>query len=126
MEEYKSELQLQSLIYRWFHKSFPQYRIPSKNKKLIRCLLIHNFGNPRSLQQGSVLKGCGLTAGIPDLTLLVPKNGYSGLFMELKIGNEKPRPEQVEMMKALENQGYKCTWCNNLETAREIILDYLK
>ena len=95
MEEikYKSELQLQSKIYTWFYNKFPEFRIKSTDKKTKqpRCLLVHNFLNPRSVQEGAKLGGCGLTKGLPDLTLLVPSGKYHALFIELKIGKNKPR-----------------------------------
>lgn len=125
MKEYKSELHLQSLIYRWFFSCYPEFRIKSKSIKTPRCLLIHNFLNPRSAVEGSKLNGCGLTKGFPDLTLFVKRGGYGALIMELKIEKEKPKPEQLEVFEALRAQGYFVTWSNNLEDAQKKINLYL-
>jgi hypothetical protein len=96
-----------------------------KNKKLIRCLLIHNLLNPKSKVEAAKLKGSGLTKGLPDMTLLIPKGKYHGMFIELKIGNNKPTIEQLEMFEALRIQGYYVTWVSTLEKARKEITDYL-
>ena len=124
MREYKSELHLQSVIWHWFYNEYPEYRIPPVNKKP-RSLLVHNLLNARSVIEGAKLQSCGLTKGFPDLTLHVPSNGYHGLHMELKIGKEKPREEQLQVMVALEEMGYFVCWCNNEEDAKEIFKEYL-
>lgn len=125
--EYKSELQLQSKIYTWFYNKYPEFRVGSSGKKIKqpRCLLVHNFLNPRSVQEGAKLAGCGLTKGLPDLTLFVPAGMYHGLHIELKIGKEKPKDYQIDLMNALREQGYYVTWTNNEEEAKQIISDYL-
>ena len=122
---YKSELDLQAKVWRWFYSEFPEYRVNSKDLKQPRCLLIHNLLNAKSVVEGAKLAGCGLTKGVPDLTLLVPKNGYGALFIELKIGNNKPEKHQKEYMERLETMGYKCCWVNNLDDAITHIKNYL-
>lgn len=122
--EYKSELELQSIVYQEFYSKYPEYRIKS-NSKHPKCLLMHNYNNPRSEIQGAKLKAAGLVEGTPDLTLYVPKKGYGALIIELKTGIEKPRPSQVEVMNKLKSVGYKVEWTNNHIDASRIIEDYL-
>lgn len=129
--DYKSEMHLQSIIYKDFYSSYPELRIPQAKPKHPKCLLIHNFLNPRSVVEGAKLKACGLTEGFPDLTLFVARKGFHGLVIELKIPNkntgaiQKPRPEQKEVMKCLQNQSYLVTWCDNHHDAKEIFETYL-
>ena len=122
--EYKSELHLQSIIWREFYDTYREFRLPPVGNTP-RCLLIHNLLNAKSRIEASRLIGCGLTTGFPDLTLYVPRKGYHALIIELKLENEKPEKRQKEVMKALEAQGYKVVWSNCHEEVREIIKEYL-
>ena len=47
--------------------------------------------------QASKLKAEGLRAGVPDLCLPVARQGFHGMFIELKVGKGKPSPEQVKI-----------------------------
>lgn len=123
----KSELKLQQEIYIWFYNAYPEYRIPnpSGGLKQPRCLLFHNLLNAKSKVEGAKLAGCGLTKGVPDLFLAVPKGGFSGLYLELKIGKEKPKKYQEEVSFKLIEVGYSSNWTNNFEDAKKIIQNYL-
>lgn len=122
-----SELKLQQQIYIWFYNNYPEYRIPnpSGGLKQPRCLLFHNLLNAKSKVEGAKLAGCGLTKGVPDLFLAIPSGPCSGLYLELKIGNEKPKKYQLEVMESLKNQGFAVGWTNNFEEAKEMIENYL-
>lgn len=124
--EYKSELQLQSDIWKWFYNKYPEYRIEKVGKQP-RCLLVHNLLNAKSVVEASKLSSAGLTKGLPDLTLYVPRNGYNGLFMEIKLEDGgRPRKDQDTCMKSLSNQGYYCGCVNSLEDAKDMIKCYLE
>ena len=121
-----SELKLQQDCFLWFYENYPQFRIKTKTKyNKPRCLLVHNFNNPRNKVQGARLASAGLCKGVPDLTLLVMSGPYGALFIELKKPGEKPKPEQREMIEVLRQQGYKTTWTDNKEDFKRIIKEYL-
>jgi len=120
---YKSELQIQQMVWTWFYNQYPQYRLPAVGSNP-RCLLVHNYNNPRSMVAGSKLVSCGLTKGFPDLTLNVPSNGYHALHIELKMPGEKPSKEQIEVHEGLRVQGYAVEVCDDHEKAIECILNY--
>jgi hypothetical protein len=61
--------------------------------------------------QAKKLKAEGLRAGVPDLCLPVARLGYHGMFIELKVGGNKPSPEQVEFLDVLAEQGYYAAVC---------------
>jgi len=124
--EIKSELHLQSLVYQWFYNSFPELRIESERAKSPRCLMVHNFNNPRTKIQGSKLSGAGLTKGIPDLMILKPSGRYSGMFIELKYGNNKAERDQIEVIDKLREVGYYCIISNNFEEIKKEINEYFK
>jgi len=122
--KYKSEHQIQQMVWLWFYENYPQYRLPPVGSNP-RCLLVHNYNNPRSMVAGSKLVSCGLTKGFPDLTLYVPSLLYHGLHIELKQPGEKASKEQKEVHEALRSQGYAVEVCDNHEVAIEAIMNYL-
>lgn len=89
--------------------------------------LLHHIPNEgkRDGITGRLLKAAGLTAGVPDICLPVPKGTYSGLYIEMKYNKNKPTPEQQEFMQMLSEYGYKTAVCYSFEDAREVIRHYL-
>jgi hypothetical protein len=74
----------------------------------------------------------------PDLLILEPRNGYNGLFIELKIatpfkkdGTIKASTKdhlkgQLESIEKLNQKGYKACFAVGFEETKKIIDDYLK
>ena len=67
----------------------------------------------------------GVMAGIPDISLPVPRGGYHGMYIELKVGGNKPSEKQQECIEALRKQGYRVEVCYGWLEAAEVIKDYL-
>lgn len=68
----------------------------------------------------------GLRAGVPDIFLPVPRNGYHGLFIEMKRQRGgRLLPPQEGWLGELAAQGYKVSVCNGWEKAMELIEMYL-
>ncbi len=61
--------------------------------------------------QAARLKAEGLRVGVPDLFLPVARQGFHGMFIELKVGKNKPTRDQVEVIDALAEQGYYAAVC---------------
>lgn len=83
-------------------------------------------------QQGKVWSGQrwklvkeGMKSGVPDLFLAWPMQGYSGMFIEMKYGKNKPSDEQLNWIARLDNAGYHVVVCYSFEEAKEKILDYI-
>ena len=109
----------QELIFKWRDQNKIKY--PD-------LALLHSSGNGLRLTPGQATKAKkqGLTKGLPDIFLPVPKNNYYGLFIELKrIKGGKVSPEQEMFIKALEKQGYKAKVCHGHQESIEIIKEYL-
>ena len=66
-----------------------------------------------------------MLAGIPDIELDVSRGGYHGLFIEMKVGMNKPTENQIEMMEELTQQGYLCRVCWSGDDAIDVIEEYL-
>lgn len=101
----------------WFNFTYPQYKDD-----------IHHFANERkcSIAQGRLLKKMGVKKGVPDFFLAIPKDGKGGLWIELKVGINKPTPEQKEFLARKILMGYTalCVWGS--EAAKEAIKIYLR
>jgi hypothetical protein len=88
----------------------------------------HHFANERRCtpQEGSMLKRMGVKRGIADFFLAIPRNGKAGLWIELKVGKNKPSKEQQAFLDRKAQRGYEavCVW--GTDAAREAISAYLK
>jgi hypothetical protein len=71
------------------------------------------------------LKAEGVKAGILDVCLPVPIGIWHGLYIELKVGKNKPTDEQEWYIAELIKQGYGALWVIGWEAARDVILAYL-
>jgi hypothetical protein len=83
-------------------------------------------GGKRNLREAARLKKEGVHAGVPDICLSVARNGYHGMYIELKADKGKPTENQIEWMDRLRKQGYFVALCHGWESAVESIERYLK
>jgi hypothetical protein len=72
-----------------------------------------------------MLKAEGVVAGVPDLMIAVPKNGHAGLFVEMKVKPNRPSKEQVQVIRRLEDVGYKVAVCYSFDEFVNVVDDYL-
>lgn len=76
------------------------------------------------------LKRCGYSKGSPDLMIFEPRNGYHGLFIEMKTSNtvytqkRKPTPEQLEWQQNLRDRGFAAHICYGADEAMKVIDAY--
>lgn len=87
--------------------------------------LLHHIPNEGIRTNGPVLKAAGMKAGVPDLSLPVPRRGFHGLYIEMKFEKGKTTKAQEEFMALLREQGYKTAVAYGAEQAREVIRHYL-
>lgn len=90
--------------------------------------LLHHIpnGGKRGKHEAAIFKAMGVKAGIPDLFLPCAREGCHGLYVEMKAIDGRPSKAQLEMLKALSCQGYKCVVCHGADEARRVIEDYLR
>jgi len=90
--------------------------------------LVYSIPNEgkRDVKNASRMIAEGLTKGIPDTFLAMPKGIYHGLYVEFKRSlKDKPSPEQVEAIQLLKDQGYFVQICSDSRTACELFEKYL-
>lgn len=104
-------------VVNWFHEKYPELADD-----------FHHFANERkcSIQQGRLLKRMGVKKGVSDFFLALPIDGYSGFWLELKVGKNKITPEQKQFLDRKLLRGYLCAACWGFEAAKELILAYLR
>lgn len=85
-------------------------------------------GGSRHKAEAKRLKAEGVRAGVPDLQLVVPRNGLHGLFVEMKRRDGVPsdiKQEQKDWHYKLRQKGYAVTVAFGFDMARQAITDYL-
>lgn len=107
----------------WFKHHFPELEED-----------FHHFANERAIEKrggaeyyhGKLLKRMGVKRGVSDFFLALPQNGKAGLWVELKVGNNKPTKEQQAFLERKKARGYECACVWGTAAAQETIRSYLK
>jgi len=79
----------------------------------------------RFCYQAIFLKKEGLRPGIPDLCLPCARQGYNALYLELKVGRNKPNKIQSEVIEMLLAQGNQVLIVHSAVEAIDEISKYL-
>ena len=116
-----SETIEQQLLIAWFRLQYPQYRLISvPNGQMI--------GGRNKFALIKKYKAEGMTPGVSDLFLCVPKNGYGGLWIEMKARGKAASSLSLEQriwLTDMEKIGYRAVWAAGFDQAKEIIEEYL-
>lgn len=110
------ESDLQTACVRWFRLQYPS---------LAPCLFAVPNGGSRNLREAARMKGEGVTAGVADLILLVPRGGYASLCIEMKSAAGRQSPEQKAWQQAVEKAGNRYVVCRSFDEFRAVVDDYL-
>lgn len=116
-----SEAHIGRAFYKWWGMAYKGLGVPHPG------LMFHvpNEGGAKPIR-GAILKGQGVVPGIPDYFLAVPRNGYHGLFIELKRKTGKPSELQKEMIEQFSRQNYATCICFSFDEAVKLVDGYLK
>ena len=96
----------------------------SRHPQLALMFAIPN-GGKRHVVVAHKLKMSGAKAGIPDIFLPVPHGEKLGLWIELKVGKNKPTKAQNMWLSNLASEGYETAVCYGVHEAITTIVDYL-
>ena len=113
---------LQAAVVRWWQHQYPEFA---------GLLFAIPNGGQRSAREGARLKAQGVTAGVPDLLLAKPRydaNGHvvsAGLWLELKVGKNKPSPQQRTMLALLVTHGYAAVVAYDFHAAKVAIVNHI-
>lgn len=114
------ETRIHLQVVSWWNTAAAGYRLDAR-------LLSHAAnGGKRGWREGQIFKGMAVRAGFEDLFLAVPRGGKHGLMLELKSPTGRIAPEQKELMKLHEDQGYAVTVAWSFEEGISAIMNYLR
>ena len=103
---------LQRQCVRWFRLQYP------------KCLIYANAnGGYRSRVEAAIMQGEGVTAGIPDLTVVAPDQT---LWIEMKAGAGKLSDNQKRVHEKLTTLGQRVHTCKSLDEFIETIEKHIK
>jgi hypothetical protein len=92
----------------------------------LRLLFAVANGGYRHPATAARMKRTGVRAGVPDMLLPVAREGWNGLFIELKRRKGGVvSVNQKEWIRRLAEQGYKVAVCKGWEEAKDEIEGYL-
>lgn len=103
-------------LVQWFRYQHP---------KFAKCLWAIPNGGARHIGTAVKLKSEGVVAGVPDLFLMIPKNGWHGMFIEMKTKGGKLQENQKEFMGLATLMGYQSVVCFGFDDAKNAITAYL-
>ena len=111
------ESQIQQACVEWFRYKYPAYR---------KLLFAIPNGGKRSKKLGGIMKKEGLTEGVADLFLSVPKFGRAGLYIEMKTPTGRQQKSQKDFQKDVIRVGYGYTICRSSKQFEEIVSQYME
>lgn len=86
---------------------------------------IPNAGK-RDDNQGAWMRDEGLTAGVVDICLPYPINGYHGLYAEVKTEAGRLTEEQRNFLITMSNRGYLTDIWRSFDQAKLVLLRYVQ
>ena len=110
-------------------KVFTWARAFQEREPLLQLLFAVPNGGARHPAVAAKLKAEGVRAGVPDVLLPVARgdgeHSYIGLAIEMKVGRNRPTPEQRWWLERLAEQGWRCVVCYSAAEAIAEVERYL-
>jgi VRR-NUC domain len=109
----------QTALFAW--AALNTYKYP----ELAWMFAIPNGGTRNPIEAG-FMKAAGVRSGVPDVFFPVARWGKHGLWIELKVGKNKPRKHQTEWIAMLMHLGYAVVVAYSWIEASDYIIQYLE
>lgn len=111
----------QAQVVEWSRWAFKANPVRYPHLDMLHCSL---NGVKLSGTQAKIAKGQGMLSGVPDLFLPVPKNGFHGLFIEMKGEKGRVTENQHWFLTNADSLGYKTVICYSAKEAISAIQAY--
>lgn len=111
----------QTQVVEWSRWAFKVNPVRYPYLDMLHCSL---NGVKLSGTQAKIAKGQGMLSGVPDLFLPVPKNGFHGLFIEMKSDKGRVTENQHWFLTNAESLSYKTVICYSAKEAISAIQAY--
>jgi len=106
---------LQAAAVRWFRLQHPN-----------RVIFAVPNGGRRNPREAARLRMQGVLAGVSDLCIAEPFNGFHGAFVEMKFGKNKTTDAQDKFMQQMRDRGYFTGVCYSVGDFIETIRAYFE
>ena len=122
-----SEHAEQSALFCWSHLQETKEHYPELDTELL--FAIPNGGargdsaKSRAIRGGQ-LKAEGVKDGVPDMFLSVARGGYFGMYIEMKVKNNKPSRAQLKFKDSATSRNYLWVCCYSWQEARDNLIKY--
>jgi hypothetical protein len=93
--------------------------------RVVDYLLAIPNGGHRDVRTAAKLKAEGVKAGVSDLLLPLRRDGFFGLWLELKAPGKVPTKEQHAWLRRMARAGYRAEWRDSWADAAAVIADYV-
>lgn len=114
-----AESNTQQECVRWFRLQYPRYT---------KLLFAVPNGGARNKIEAGILKAEGVTPGVSDLILLLGRDGYNALCIEMKTTDRrsKQNDNQAEWQAAVEEHGSKYVVCRTVDSFMAEVTAYMR
>ena len=112
-----TERQIQIQCVGWFRQRYPDAS---------RVFFSVPNGSFRNAWTAKNLKDEGALSGVADLILLIPRHGYSCLYIEMKKPSGRQSDTQKTFEKAVTEYKGKYVLCYSFDEFKEVVEDYLE
>lgn len=113
-----TEAEEQAALFEWA-------KLMERQIKPLRMMYAVPNGGSRHKIEAANLKRQGVKPGVPDVVLAYPSRGYHGLYVEMKVGKNKPSEKQKDWLRDLAAAGYATAVCYSCNEAITTIRNYL-
>lgn len=114
------EYKIQCECVAYFHNTYPEYR------GLYFAVQNENSRADSNASTGAIRRSLGVTKGVSDTLMLIPRGKWNGLCIEYKSDIGRQSPAQVEWQSKVEAQGYRYEVVRSLEEFKKLIKEYLE
>ena len=105
---------------------FDWVRAKERQDPTYSCIFAIPNGGNRKVQYAVKMKREGLKSGVWDIHIPISKDGWAGLWIEMKVKPNKLSPEQKAFGDLMQSFGHKLAVCYSFEEAKaqtEVYLD---
>lgn len=113
------EGRIQSQCFVHFHNTYPEYRglyfaVPNENSRA-----------DSNSATGAIRRAMGVTAGVSDSLMLIPRGKWNGLCIEYKREDGYQSQAQKVWQRKVEAQGFRYEVVRSLDEFKKLIVEYL-
>lgn len=114
------EGRIQAECFVYFHNTYPEYR------GLYFCVPNENSRADSNSATGAIRRAMGVTAGVSDSLMLIPRGRYHGLCIEYKREDGYQSQAQKDWQSKVETQGFRYEVVRSLKQFKDLVREYLE